>query len=149
MKVTGPGSTGPVGAGGGGAKRAAEPGFAPAQAGAARDAQVASHALGVSRATLDALIALQAAPNALQAAPNALERRRRAVSRAGRLLDVLDDVKLSLLDGGDAGGALQRLRAAVREQREGTDDPRLEGVLDEIETRAAVELAKRQMFVAA
>jgi hypothetical protein len=30
----------------------------------------------------------------------------------------------------------------VREQRALTDDPRLEGVLDEIETRAAVELAK-------
>jgi hypothetical protein len=30
----------------------------------------------------------------------------------------------------------------VREQRSLTDDPRLEGVLDEIETRAAVELAK-------
>ena len=142
MKVTGPGSTGPVGGGDGGAKRAAAPGFAPAQSGAAREAQAAGHALAVSGATLEALIALQAAPNAL-------ERRRRAVSRAGRLLDVLDDVKLALLEGADSGGALQRLRTAVREQREGTEDPRLEGVLDEIETRAAVELAKRQMFAAA
>lgn len=62
---------------------------------------------------------------------------------------MLDDVKLSLLDGGNPMVALERLRGAVREQREGTEDPRLEGVLDEIETRAAVELAKQEMSRAA
>ena len=31
---------------------------------------------------------------------------------------------------------------AVREERQGTEDARLESILDEIETRAAVELAK-------
>jgi hypothetical protein len=38
---------------------------------------------------------------------------------------------------------------AVRQERSATDDPRLEGVLDEIETRAAVELAKREARAAA
>ena len=38
--------------------------------------------------------------------------------------------------------ALDRLLLAVREQREDTDDPRLNDVLNQIETRAAVELAK-------
>ena len=37
---------------------------------------------------------------------------------------------------------LDRLARAVREQRAATEDPQLEGLLDEIETRAAVELAK-------
>ena len=32
--------------------------------------------------------------------------------------------------------------SAVREERATTDDPKLEGLLDEIETRAAVEIAK-------
>lgn len=140
MKVTGPGSSGAVGAGGG-AKRAAAPGFAPSVA-SSRDAQAAAMAGGVTVTTLDALIALQATPSAL-------ERRRRAVGRAGRLLDVLDDVKLALLDGGDGAPALDRLRRAVREERDATEDPRLEGVLNEIETRAAVEIAKREMARAA
>ena len=58
-------------------------------------------------------------------------------------------MKLALLDGVDSAVALERLRRAVREQRDGTEDPRLEGVLDEIETRAAVELAKQEMLRAA
>jgi len=37
---------------------------------------------------------------------------------------------------------VEALARAVREQRALTDEPRLEGLLDEIETRAAVELAK-------
>ena len=37
---------------------------------------------------------------------------------------------------------LERLKRAVAEERQGCDDERLEGVLNEIETRAAVELAK-------
>jgi len=55
---------------------------------------------------------------------------------------VLDEVKIALLDGSLPASALTRLMSAIREQREGTDDPQLEGLLNEIETRAAVELAK-------
>lgn len=79
---------------------------------------------------------------ALQDVGGPLERKRRAVSRAGRLLDVLDDVKVSLLSGELSGADLGKLQQAIRDQREQTDDPKLEGVLNEIETRAAVELAK-------
>jgi hypothetical protein len=79
---------------------------------------------------------------ALQDVGGPLERRRRAVSRAGRILDVLDDVKLALLDGSLAPHDLDRLRRAVRDERMQTQDPGLEAVLEEIETRAAVELAK-------
>ena len=79
---------------------------------------------------------------ALQDVGGPLERKRRSMSRAGRILDVLDGIKISML-GGDLNEAqLHQLSSAVREQRSATDDPRLEGVLDEIETRAAVELAK-------
>ena len=88
--------------------------------------------------TMDALLALQEVEGPL-------ERRRRAVRRGGKLLDALDQVKLALLGGDEAGPALQRLAAAVREQRGGSFDPGLDGVLDEIETRAAVELAKAEM----
>jgi hypothetical protein len=79
---------------------------------------------------------------ALQDVGGPLERKRRAVRRAGRILDVLDEVKLALLDGGLSLGQLDRLRRAIRDERDLTDDPKLEGVLDEIELRAAVEIAK-------
>jgi hypothetical protein len=39
-------------------------------------------------------------------------------------------------------GQLDRLRRAVRAERDLTEDPQLEGLLDEIELRAAVEVAK-------
>jgi len=38
------------------------------------------------------------------------------------------------------------LLSAVKAQRDQTDDPRLEQILDEIELRAAVELAKLGQF---
>ena len=79
---------------------------------------------------------------ALQDVETPSERRRRSVRRAGRLLDELDEIKIALL-GGDLGQTqLERLGRAIREQRSATEDPKLEGLLDEIETRAAVELAK-------
>jgi hypothetical protein len=79
---------------------------------------------------------------ALQDVGGPLERKRRAVGRAGRMLDVLDEVKVALLDGELSGADLERLRRAIRDERAGTDDPALEAVLDEVELRAAVELAK-------
>ena len=86
---------------------------------------------------------------ALQEAPGPLERRKRAVKRAGRLLDILDSVKLSLLEGGEPSAMLIQLKNAVGESRAEVDDPMLDGVLDEIETRAAVELAKEEVARAA
>lgn len=79
---------------------------------------------------------------ALQDVESPTERRRRSVGRAGRLLDELDGIKVALLGGELSQAQLDRLARAVREQRAATDDPKLEAVLDEIETRAAVELAK-------
>lgn len=79
---------------------------------------------------------------ALQDVGGPLERKRRAVGRASRMLDALDEMKVSLLSGELTGAEITRLQQAVRDQRDKTDDPKLEGVLDEIETRAAVELAK-------
>ena len=121
----------------------AAPGFAPAaNAGDAREAAPASPMAGVSGiASLDALLALQETPGPT-------ERRRRAVRRAGRLLDVLDQVKLSMLEERSSAPVLLTLRTAVADQRAETDDPSLEGVLNEIETRALVELAKAEVAAA-
>jgi hypothetical protein len=82
---------------------------------------------------------------ALQDVGNPLERKRRAVGRAGRILDVLDDLKVALLDGSVSGNDLERLTRAVRDARDATEDPKLEAVLDEIELRSAVEMAKLEI----
>ena len=79
---------------------------------------------------------------ALQEVGGPLERKRRAVGRAGRILDVLDDVKIALLSGELTSADLERLNKALRDERDVTDDEQLEALLNEIETRAAVELAK-------
>jgi hypothetical protein len=79
---------------------------------------------------------------ALQDVESATERRRRSVGRAGRMLDELEGLKIALLSGELDPAQLDRLARAVREQRAATEDPKLEELLDEIETRAAVELAK-------
>lgn len=80
---------------------------------------------------------------ALQAVEDPLQRRRRAVTRAGKILDALDSLKIGLLEGNISSAGLDQLMHAVRAERAGTDDPGLQGVLNEIETRAAVELAKQ------
>ncbi len=82
---------------------------------------------------------------ALQDVESATERKRRSVGRASRMLDELDGLKVALLGGDLDPAQLDRLARAVREQRAATEDPKLEDLLDEIETRAAVELAKLEM----
>ncbi len=139
MKVNGTGPTAAAGA----AQRSSRPsaeGFAPQASGGAREAAAPGAVAGPSALTsLDVLLALQETPGPT-------ERRKRALRRAGGLLDALDQVKLALLEeGGDPRGALDRLRSLSRDLRDGTDDMGLESVLDEVETRAAVELAKDEM----
>ena len=135
MKVTGPSGVGsaqgprPARAGGGEGFRI----FTPQQVAGPGQASSVSAAQGVMG--VEALLALQDVGNPT-------ERKRRAVGRAGRILDVLDHIKVAMLEGDLSGADLDRLRRAVREERAGTDDPKLEAVLEEIELRAAVEVAK-------
>ncbi|MFN3514089.1 MAG: flagellar assembly protein FliX [Phenylobacterium sp.] len=135
MKVNGPSGIGSA-AGPGKAKPASGGGFSlPSTATSSGAAQTAPAAATTSVMSVDAILALQDVGGPL-------ERRRRAVGRASRILDMLEDVKVGLLSGEVAPEHLEKLQAAVRDQRDATDDEKLEGVLNEIETRAAVEMAK-------
>jgi hypothetical protein len=79
---------------------------------------------------------------ALQEVPDATVRRRKAMARASKLLDRLDSLQLGLLEGAVDQVSLAALASAARSAREDCGDPALQSVLDEIELRAAVELAK-------
>lgn len=133
-------TSGPAASGGPSGTRAPAGGssFSLPGASAAGAAAPTARAGGVTGvASLDALLALQETEGPL-------ERKRKAVGRGTRILDVLDGLKLAVIDGEVSSAHLDQLTRAVRDQRQNTDDPRLEGVLDEIEMRAAVEMAKLQ-----
>jgi hypothetical protein len=78
----------------------------------------------------------------LQEVSDGLTGRRRALQRGNSLLDRLDDIRIGLLSGSLARGQLENLRYLARQQVELDGDPELAAILDEIELRVAVELAK-------
>jgi hypothetical protein len=78
----------------------------------------------------------------LQSLDDSTSGRSKGLDHGERLLDMLDEVRDGLLAGGIPRGTLNRLATAVSRRQEGFADPKLQGVLDEIELRARVELAK-------
>ena len=88
-----------------------------------------------SISTVDALMALQGVEDPA-------ERKKRAVTKGRNALDVLDRLKLALLDGSVDGSTLARLKVAADGLTDDSGDPELDTVLGEIGLRVAVELAK-------
>ncbi len=82
---------------------------------------------------------------ALQEIADATAERRKAVARGDHLLDRLDQLRHDLLTGTLDRDSLADLARTARDARGNVDDPHLAGVLDEIELRAKVELAKLSM----
>jgi hypothetical protein len=78
----------------------------------------------------------------LQGLDDSTSGRSRGLAHGERLLDMLDEVRDGLLAGGIPRATLNRLANAVSQRQEGFSDPKLQNVLDEIELRARVELAK-------
>lgn len=87
-------------------------------------------------ASVDALLALQAAPE------DSGDARSQGYARGHDLLDLLEDVRRGIVLGALPKDKLRRLADLARRQREGFADPQLDGLLNEIELRAEVELAK-------
>lgn len=75
--------------------------------------------------------------------------RRRLMTRGEEILDKLEDLRHSLLIGAVPADRLVNLAQQVRSRRETCNDPRLAALLDEIELRAEVEIAKLTRNVAA
>ncbi len=83
---------------------------------------------------------------ALQGIGEEGERRRKAKKHGNELLDALEDLKIELLGGQVSVDRLERLASHVV-LRQPSGDSGLDAVLDEIELRVRVELAKLGKFV--
>jgi hypothetical protein len=119
-------------------KAAGGPAFVPAgDAGATR---VASAAPMAAVAGLEAILALQTVGDFS-------ESRRKAVRRGRALLDLLDGMKADLLIGKVAPERLSGMVGQLASLRERAE-PGLDAILDDIELRVRVELAKQGLFPA-
>lgn len=83
-------------------------------------------------AAVDSLLALQEVEDR-DAAP---------FKRGSRTLDLLDDIRIGLLTGGIPASKLKALSQLISQERAQVADPQLSEILDEIDLRAQVELAK-------
>lgn len=96
---------------------------------------------GVSNAhsitQLDSLLAIQAAED-----PLARQAKKRMRQRSTNILDLLDRLRMKMLSGQLTLGDMIDVADVVASHREKIDDPILTDILDEIDLRAQVELAK-------
>jgi hypothetical protein len=98
-----------------------------------------SAATGVSGsapiAPVDALIALQEVPDSTDG-------RSKGLMRADEMLDLLEEIRKGILLGAISLPNLRNLADMARNQKGNTGDQNLNAILEEIELRAEVELAK-------
>lgn len=95
-----------------------------------------------SLTAVDSLLALQETGGLEDATSSP----RRAMARGEQMLDILDDIKLAILSGQVPEAKLTRLLHVVEGQQAQVRDPELADILDHIELRARVELAKFGSF---
>ena len=122
------------------ARRTAGSGFSVSNDNAAGKSAAAQAASGING--IDALLALQGVEDAV-------ERRRRFAKRGAKALDMLDTLKVQIIEGRIDMASLTRLEGMLNELSERSGEDRLDGVLDAIGLRVAVEIAKRQPRLAA
>jgi len=73
---------------------------------------------------------------------DAAKRASRGKRRALEMLDKLDEIRMGLLSGELTADRVMELARTVQARRVEIDDPKLAEILDEIDLRAQVELAK-------
>ena len=83
---------------------------------------------------------------ALQDMGDPTDGRSKGLAHGEQLLEILDSVRDGLLAGGIPRATLNRLAVAVTRRHEMFADPKLQDVLDQIELRAHVELAKLEQL---
>ena len=82
---------------------------------------------------------------ALQEIPDEYIARKKLVQKGNAMLDTLEKLRRQLLSGPLSPHLLLDMEQQLIQQRQLVDDPKLHAIIDDIELRAAVELAKLQM----
>jgi hypothetical protein len=99
--------------------------------------EVSAPAAPVGVAGINLFAAIQAAEHATDQ-----EQRRQAITHADDLLNDLEDLRIGLLLGSYTLNQLRNLASKLTQKRISINDPQLLSLLDDIQLRAAVELAK-------
>lgn len=86
-------------------------------------------------AAIDAILSIQAVDDATSG-------RSRGLAQGRQMLDALEGLRRGILLGTVPVNQLQRIVASVEKRRDEFTDPALKSILDDIELRARVELAK-------
>lgn len=110
-------------------------GFNLGESDAAKSTKAAGAAFGLQ--SVDALLALQGIEDPA-------ERRRRLARRGSSALDLLDALKVEILEGRVGLETLRRLDVMLQGFSERSGEPGLDDVIDAIGVRVAVEIAKRR-----
>jgi hypothetical protein len=134
MRVV-PAAQGGVAAANSGRRVAGGSGFSVEGQAPAKSATAAGAAMGIQ--SVDALLALQGVEDAS-------ERRRRFARRGSSALDLLDALKVEILEGRVGLDTLRRLEVTLQGLAERSGEHGLDNVLDAIGVRVAVEIAKRR-----
>ncbi len=100
-------------------------------------AETQSAAATQSIAKVDALLAVQGAGSATERAA-----KRRMHQRGEQVLRQLDHLRLAMLKGDLTLGEVVDIADVVASHRENVNDPAMTAVLDEIDLRAQIEIAK-------
>lgn len=141
MKVDGP--SGPKGTSAT-RKAGGKPGASGAQFDSLMGAEEASGAAPTSAAQsiarVDVLLAVQGAEDPREGAS-----KKRMQVRSENILKELDKIRVSMLAGTLTVGQMIDIADTVAAHREKITDPQLAGILDEIDLRAQVELARMRM----
>ena len=93
--------------------------------------------LSVGISSLDVMLATQSVDNSLEG-----KAKKQAQKRASSILDRLDQLRLAIMSGNVTIGHMISIADVVASHRENITDPELTAILDEIDLRAQVELAK-------
>ncbi len=90
-----------------------------------------------SIAKVDALLSIQSVENSTERST-----KRRMKERGNKVLRQLDHLRLGILTGNMTLGQVVDVADVVASHRENIDDPELTAILDEIDLRAQIEIAK-------
>ena len=106
----------------------------------------ASEASGASAtqsiAQLDSLLAIQETED-----PTKKAAKKRAQMRSNSILDKLDQIRIKMLTGDLTVGHMIDVADVVASHRDKIDDPQLTAIMDEVDLRAQVELAKMRVIL--